>query len=139
MKRPLLLRFKSWVISITAGLMNRNSVANLVAIDLQSEPGLRENVAWWIEEKLGQIYAWAYQGSDEEIVSVHAQEIPIRFMSLRQKIELFDCMSQQIVVAECSRCTWKGDIVDAVQYLWPHCERPVYPLFTGKPCHRGGV
>jgi len=76
-------RFKSFVIDWTASGMNWID-HHIVYQDDYLEIGFRDHLRWFLQDILSEIFWWGYQGSDEELLSVDHDEIPVEYMTPRQ-------------------------------------------------------
>jgi hypothetical protein len=64
-----ILRFRTAIIQVTCSLSNWIS-DHVRYEDLEAPVGFRDYVRWWIEGRLGTLFAWAYIGSAEEVQDV---------------------------------------------------------------------
>ena len=76
-------RFKSFVVNQIARSLNWVS-DNVSYKDPEHGIGWKDHLRWFAEGILDEIFHWAYQGSDEELLSVDNDEIPVEYMSPRQ-------------------------------------------------------
>lgn len=106
-------RFRSFVISVTARMLNWNS-----------EHVRCDRLRWWIEDRLQAVFSLSYAGSDEELQSVYDNEIPPKHMSARQRA-LLDLPRDQYG-AECIDCGWAGQLSEAVNDDCPVCGHAVW-------------
>lgn len=83
MLRKIIQSLRSFGIGTTCSLMNWNS--DLFAPKNVDGPiEWRDHVRWWIEGKLEWWFALAWEGSDEELLAVEHDEVPVQYMSDRQ-------------------------------------------------------
>lgn len=104
--RPLKQRFRSLVIDKSAGLMNL--VGKIVYADLYHPVGWRDHLRWFLDNQLTRIFNAAYDGSDEEIQAVYDGELPLLYMSPRQRA-LLD-RPRDKYDASCVHCQWTGSL-----------------------------
>ena len=102
--RPVVQRVRSFVIWHTAGLMNL--AGKIRYADPDHDIGWRDHLRWWLEGKLGVIFGWAWDGSEEEIKAVINSEVPLEYMSERQRAVLTKPRSEY--GAHCCHCAWDG-------------------------------
>lgn len=76
-------RFRSFLIWHTSSLGNWIN-KHIVYDDLSHPIGVRDHLRWWLDDKLTVVFAWAWDGSDEELAAVEREEIPVEYMSDRQ-------------------------------------------------------
>jgi len=81
--KTLIARLRSFVIWLSLTLMGWNS--HIHYADLDHDIGWRDHLRWWIEGWLGWLFAVAWNGSEEELLSVDYDEVPVADMSQRQK------------------------------------------------------
>jgi len=104
-------RIRSYVIELSCGLMNWVS-EHVNYESLEHDIGWKDHLRWWLEGQLGRVFNWAYKGSDEEIRAVYQSEVPLKYMSERQRAVLTEPRSEYS--AHCCNCRWVG--------LWSECE-----------------
>lgn len=97
-------RVRSWTIEGTAWLMNL--VGRIYYTDEAHGIGWRDHLRWWLEGKLDIVFGWAWNGSDEEIEAVINGEVPLEYMSARQRTVLTKPRSDY--GAHCCNCAWDG-------------------------------
>jgi hypothetical protein len=97
-------RVRSRAIGQTVSLMNL--VGKIHYADPAHEIGWRDNLRWWLEGKLSVVFGWVWDGSDEEIEAVINGEVPLEYMSARQRVVLTRPRSEY--GAHCCRCAWVG-------------------------------
>ena len=122
MKRKIIQRWRSFVMSQTAGLMNWNSEL-FAPKNTHGQIEWRDHVRWWIEGKLETVFSWAYDGSDEEIEQVFSGEMPLDCMNDRQRA----AMPPRIELgAHCVHCRWDGWLEECNGDFCPVCGEGVY-------------
>jgi hypothetical protein len=101
---------RSWTISQVCG--GYSLVSKIHYKDLTRPIGWRDNLRWWLEGKLDVVFGWAWNGSDEEIEAVYQSEVPLEYMSDRQRAVLTKPRSEY--GAHCCHCAWDG--------WWDECD-----------------
>jgi hypothetical protein len=74
---------RSLLIDITVRLLNLVSKIHYKNHDVPI--GWRDHLRWWLDGKLSTVFGWAWSGSDEELEAVLSEEIPLEYMSPRQR------------------------------------------------------
>ncbi len=82
----------------------------------------QDQLRWWIEGKLDAVFAWAYDGSEAEIIS--RGEIPPMHMSERQRavLDQYD----PAIDAHCCDCRWTGSLAETLEDTCPACREAVW-------------
>ena len=108
--KEVIQRVRSWGINQTAGLMN---LVDKICYANRDHPiGWKDHLRWWLDGKLSTVFAWFYDGSDEEIRAVYQSELPVAYMSVRQRAVL--TLPRSAYGAHCVHCPWDG--------FWSDCD-----------------
>lgn len=119
----LVRRVRSFVIWHTAGLMNLTGKIHYA--DTTREIGWLDHLRWWLEGMLGVVFGWAWDGSDEEIAAVVNSEVPLEYMSPRQRAVL--TLPRSEYGAHCCHCGWVGWWTECKgDHDCPGCGKGVY-------------
>lgn len=115
--------------AITFMNLNERVLTSKLALNLWPAPGFEfspvDRLRWWIDGWLSRLFALAYEGSDEELEAVYGSEIPVAYMSARQRSVLDQIPADQLS-AHCCHCFWKGPFACATDGLCPECAEPIY-------------
>lgn len=117
-----LQRARSWGMDQLAGLM---SLVNRVSYQNPERPiGFRDHVRWFLEARMETVFGWLWTGSDDEVRAVYNSEVPVKYMSARQRAVLTEPLSSY--GAHCVHCYWLGTWDQCRLYDCPRCGEAVY-------------
>jgi hypothetical protein len=113
-------KLRSIVIAGTARAMNW--VSDHIVCD-SLETTWVDHLRWFLEDRLSWVFGLAYFGSDEELAAVWNFEIPLKYMSERQRQLLPNDLS--LAAVECCACRWEGALNETEDDECPCCGHAV--------------
>jgi hypothetical protein len=113
-------RIRTLGISWTVGLM---LLVDRIATD-SPEIKWQDRLRWFLEGHLNRVFGWFYNGSDEEIQAVYQSEIPLKYMSPRQRAVL--TLPRMEYGAHCCHCRWEGWLDECTGDNCPDCGAGAY-------------
>ena len=121
--KEVVQRVRSWGIDQTSGLMNL--VEKICYADRDHPIGWKDHLRWWLDGKLSTVFGWFYDGSDEEIMAVYQSELPVAYMSVRQRAVL--TLPRSEYGSFCVHCAWEGLWSEvSCDEICPDCGNAVY-------------
>lgn len=112
---------RSKLIDFTVWLLNL--IAKIHYADSSRALGWRDHLRWFLEGMVSRVFSWLWDGSDEEIEAVYLGEVPLEYMSARQRAVLN--LPRSHYGAHCF-CGWEGFWSDCRVDDCPECGKGVY-------------
>lgn len=84
----------------------------------------QDRLRWFLDGHLTRVFIWFYEGSDEEIEAVYQSEVPLKYMSARQRAVL--TLPRTEYGAHCCHCRWEGTLDECIGDNCPVCCESVY-------------